>query len=107
MQEKKAALDDAREELGEAGRAASGNGHLVGVQAADKRAAAEALAERLNELLEEIHDLGCELKGIDEGLIDFPAERDGQTIYLCWKLGEERIGHWHELDTGFASRRPL
>ncbi|MGH7488523.1 MAG: DUF2203 domain-containing protein [bacterium] len=51
--------------------------------------------------------MGCELKGVDEGLIDFPSEREGQTVYLCWKLGEERIEWWHELDTGFAGRQRL
>jgi hypothetical protein len=51
--------------------------------------------------------MGCELKGIEEGLIDFPSPREGRTVYLCWKLGEDSIGSWHELDTGFAGRQPL
>ena len=71
------------------------------------RREAQALVKRLNELLAEINGLGCELKGLDEGLIDFPTERDGRTVYLCWRLGEERIAYWHELDTGFAGRQPL
>ena len=63
--------------------------------------------QRLNALLAEINGFGCELKGLGEGLIDFPSKREGRTVYLCWKLGEERIAYWHELDTGFASREPL
>jgi len=49
----------------------------------------------------------CELTDIDQGLIDFRAEMDGREVYLCWKLGEERIDWWHELDAGFAGRQPL
>ena len=47
------------------------------------------------------------LKDLDEGLVDFPAMLDGHEIYLCWKLGEERIGYWHGVDEGFAGRKPL
>ena len=46
------------------------------------------------------------LKDIEEGLVDFPSEREGRTVYLCWKLGEDVIGYWHELDTGFPGRQP-
>lgn len=52
-------------------------------------------------------ELGCELKGLDPGLIDFYAERDGELVYLCWREGETRISFWHPLSTGFAGRRPL
>ncbi|MDP3766605.1 MAG: DUF2203 domain-containing protein [Dehalococcoidia bacterium] len=107
MQERKPALDALREELAEMTSAASGNGHLLGREVDRKRKEAQELVDRLNELLEEINRLGCELKGVEEGLIDFRWEREGRIVYLCWKLGEERIASWHELDTGFASRRPL
>jgi hypothetical protein len=50
---------------------------------------------------------GILLRDIDSGLIDFPAERDGQQVYLCWQLGEDAVEFWHPLDTGFAGRRPL
>ena len=107
MQEKKLALDGVRHELAEMRLTASGNGHLLEAEIKRKRAEGQTLAERLNGLMAELQELGCELKGLEEGLIDFPAERDGRTVYLCWRLGEERIAHWHELDTGFASRQPL
>ena len=107
MQDKKPALDALREELVELARTARGNGHLAGRELATKRKEAEALVERLNELHGEINELGCELKGVEEGLIDFRAERDGRTVYLCWKLGEAEIGYWHDLDSGFAGREPL
>ncbi len=107
MAEKKAALDSLRSELAVMTRTASGNGHLLAAELNRKRREGQNLAERLNELLAEIHGLGCELKGQEEGLIDFPAERDGRRVYLCWKLGEEGIAHWHELEAGFAGRQPL
>lgn len=47
------------------------------------------------------------LRDPETGLVDFPAEREGERVYLCWRLGEERVANWHPLDTGFAGRRPL
>ena len=47
------------------------------------------------------------LRDPETGLVDFPAELDGERVYLCWRLGEEAVANWHPLDTGFASRRPL
>ena len=107
MQAKKPEVDSLREELGDMTETASGNGHLVEGDMRQKRSRAQILVERLNELLEELSGIGCELKGVEEGLVDFPTMREGRTVYLCWKLGEERIEYWHELDTGFAGRQPL
>lgn len=105
MGETKHALDGLREELAQMSRVAQGNGRLQEVRR--RQRVARETAERLNKLLGEVQQLGCELKGLDEGLVDFPTERDGRTVYLCWKLGEERIAYWHELDSGFAGRQPL
>lgn len=107
MQETKRAIDALREELSGLARTASGNGGLAGAGVVLKQEEAQKLVERLNALLEEVQGLGCEVKGVDEGLIDFRSEREGRVVYLCWKLGEERIDYWHELDTGFAGREPL
>ncbi len=54
-----------------------------------------------------LQELGCLVKGVQEGLIDFPHVREGREVYLCWKLGEEDITYWHEVDSGFAGRSPL
>ncbi len=54
-----------------------------------------------------IDTLGIALRDIERGLIDLPAMADGRQIWLCWQLGEGRIAFWHELETGFGSRRPL
>jgi hypothetical protein len=51
--------------------------------------------------------LGVELKNITTGLIDFPALRHNEIVLLCWKLGEGDIAYWHDLQSGFAGRRPL
>jgi hypothetical protein len=63
--------------------------------------------ERLRDYVRELHELGVEPKNGPEGLVDFRCLMDGRVVYLCWKLGEPKIGHWHELDAGFAGRQPL
>jgi hypothetical protein len=62
---------------------------------------------RLREYVDELRQLGIEPKSAVDGVVDFPAELDGRLVYLCWKLGEEEVLHWHELDGGFQKRRPL
>jgi hypothetical protein len=47
------------------------------------------------------------LRDPETGLIDFPGQRDGRRIFLCWRLGEDHVAHWHELESGFGGRRPL
>jgi hypothetical protein len=63
--------------------------------------------EHLDKLVHQILDTGVIVKDINTGLLDFPCLRDGREIYLCWRLGEERIEYWHEIDAGFAGRQPL
>ena len=67
----------------------------------------ERLVDRLAQGIRDVELMGIELKDIDVGLIDFPALFQGRVIYLCWRLGEESIGYWHEISTGFAGRRPI
>lgn len=85
----------------------SGNGHLIEGELKDAQEGLARAAGEVSRLIEQVHDLGCELKGIEEGLIDFRTEIDGREVYLCWKLGEDAISWWHELETGFAGRQPL
>lgn len=59
------------------------------------------------ELLAEVTDLGVVVRDPESGLCDFPAMREGEPIFLCWRLGEERVGFWHPRDTGIAGRQPL
>lgn len=62
---------------------------------------------RLEEYVDELRELGVELKDFMVGLVDFPAVMDGREVYLCWKLGEEDVAYWHELDAGFRGRQSL
>ncbi len=61
----------------------------------------------LSELREELEEIGCELKDYDLGLVDFPARLDGRTVVLCWKLGEQNVEFWHDVDAGYTARRPI
>lgn len=62
----------------------------------------------IGKLTTELNDLGIQLKDYSRGLIDFPTMRGGQMVLLCWQLGEdEQIEWWHEIETGFAGRKPL
>ena len=86
----------------------AGNGG--GIQPSELAAATEELEEQaaaVARCLEQIAELGGQVKDLEEGLVDFPARRGDEDVLLCWKLGEEEIGHWHGAEEGFAGRRPL
>ena len=57
--------------------------------------------------IEDLENTGVSLKGLDEGLLDFPAKRFDEEIWLCWKEGETEIKFWHEKETGFMGRKPI
>jgi hypothetical protein len=63
--------------------------------------------ETLQGYIEELTDLGIEVKDASRGLLDFYSLLDGREVYLCWLLGEDEVGHWHEIDAGFAGRQSL
>lgn len=63
--------------------------------------------EHLQDYLDELTEIGCELKDYRLGLIDFIGQHQGRDICLCWKLGEPTVAFWHELHTGFAGRQPI
>ena len=54
-----------------------------------------------------IEQVGCVFKGFEEGLVDFYSLREDRLVFLCWRYGEERITHWHEIEAGFAGRQPV
>jgi hypothetical protein len=74
-----------------------------GVEGSDWFRAQDALKAELLWLA----DRGILLRDPETGLIDFPAERDGERIFLCWRLGEERVGWFHDEQSGFAGRKPI
>jgi hypothetical protein len=76
----------------------------------DLIAARDAVTEhaaQINGYLQELESVGCVFKGFDAGLVDFYALREDHVVFLCWRLGEERVTHWHEVDAGFAGRQPI
>lgn len=76
-------------------------------EAKKNRQAYTVINERLADLNEELEKIGCEIKDYHLGLVDFPSLFNGKEIFLCWKLGEEQIDHWHAVDEGYTGRRPI
>ena len=74
---------------------------------AQKRMEHQALAEIMKTNLEKILSTGCLIKDLDVGLLDFPSVIGNEEVYLCWKLGEDRIRYYHRQDEGYAGRKPL
>jgi hypothetical protein len=77
------------------------------VYLAEKKRERENLAAAIRQTVTEVERAGCVVKDLDLGLVDFPSILDDEQVYLCWKLGEERILYWHRMDEGFAGRKPL
>ena len=77
------------------------------VPLARKKAERAKAEQRVKDALAEIDSIGVLVKDLDIGLLDFPCQVDGQTILLCWKLGEKAITHWHGVQEGFAGRKPI
>ncbi|MDH5234959.1 MAG: DUF2203 domain-containing protein [Gemmatimonadota bacterium] len=67
----------------------------------------QRMAAEIDGFVRELSELGVECKSMETGLVDFPAEREGRVVYLCWRHGEERVEHWHEVEGGFAGRQAL
>ena len=104
----RADLASVRRELEAIVRQSRGNGHSgLDQELTVKRRETEALADRLAQLTQGVDDRGIILRDPDRGLVDFPSLLEGREVCLCWLVGEERIGFWHELDTGFAGRQAL
>jgi hypothetical protein len=73
----------------------------------EARRAVDRLTQAMRKAVREVQDLGAEIKDLDTGLLDFRARRGGQEVYLCWRVGEDRITHWHGLNEGAVGRKPL
>ena len=75
--------------------------------ALELRQRSETAGERLKAALDQVQEVGCVVKDLDIGLIDFPTAYRGMEVYLCWKLGEPAIEFWHGVDEGFRGRKPI
>ncbi len=88
--------------------AASGSGSGIDDAEAQRiRLRMQGIVDQMAAAVARIDALGITLRDIERGLIDFPAMAGGRQIWLCWELGEDEVGTWHELETGYGSRRPL
>jgi len=106
MQADKRGFDEQRGLLRRAGEQSAGNGHgPSGSLAASGEA--ERRVQAIQQSMQRLTELGVEVKGIEDGLVDFPSLREGRLVYLCWRVGEPDILYWHELDAGFRGRQAL
>ena len=85
----------------------NGGTNLNIVSLARRKAERGKAEQRLRDALAEIDATGVQVKDLTIGLLDFPCEAEGQTVLLCWKLGEKSITHWHGTEEGFAGRKPI
>ncbi len=107
MQACKNNLDRLNAEIQDLSQHSGTNGHSAGGRIIVLREQAGKAAAELENLMTQLQAVGCELKGLDQGLVDFPSMREGRVVYLCWQSGEDTVAFWHDLDTGFAGRQPL
>ena len=75
--------------------------------AAIARSQLQFLAQGINERLQNIVELGALPKGVEPALVDFPHRLEGRDVYLCWRLGDKRLTHYHGVNEGFSNRQPL
>jgi hypothetical protein len=107
-----ARLRDSLARIREARREVLRSGKRVGARAAANGGGPEGASylEAVSILREEVEGLAEDdiiLRDAESGLVDFPSLREGRVVQLCWRLGEDRVEHWHEVDAGFQARKPL
>jgi hypothetical protein len=107
LQARRQRLDEVQHQLAELAVKAAANGNLLEEEVHATQREAQRLEEEMNRLIAKINDLGCELEDIEQGLVDFPTMREGREVHLCWRLGEDKVAFWHELEAGFGGRQPL
>ncbi len=85
----------------------AGNGNVAHADAlARSEAEMTEIGGGMRALVEHLDSLGVEVRDLEQGLVDFPGERDGNPVWLCWRLAEPVVAHWHPIDEGFAGRQP-
>lgn len=101
LEERQQLLEAIRQQAGENGYRLGGDTFLR------LKREAEFILEECNNAVKKIEALGCLLKDLHLGLIDFPSIREGCEVYLCWKPDEAEVGYWHGLTEGYAGRKPI
>ncbi|PWT91427.1 MAG: DUF2203 domain-containing protein [Acidobacteria bacterium] len=107
LQMRKNALEAGEALARAAKQLARGDESLNPSEVVNRRTEVEFLVRIIDEGLEAIAALGAQVKDLDMGLVDFPAMIEGETVLLCWKYGEKGIQFYHNLEDGFAGRKPL
>lgn len=107
LQQTQAQLRAVKAELSALNRRHLNNGRIGDAELREVQHRQRQLGEAASQLVRSIHATGAVIKGVDEGLIDFPATIDGTQGYWCWKAGEDDIDWWHGRSSGFADRRPI
>lgn len=72
-----------------------------------RRTERDQIGDDLRAAVDQTEEFGCIIKDLDIGLVDFPTLFHGKEVYLCWKMGESGINHWHGVDEGFSGRKPI
>ncbi len=101
LEERQHRLDAVRQQAGHNGYRLGGDEFLRLKREVD------FILEECNTAIKKIESLGCLLKDLHVGLVDFPSVRDGREVYLCWKPDESEVAYWHGLTEGFAGRKPI
>ena len=105
----KAEYESAEEELRELTRRVMASGGMMvdREHVGNLRHTRDESVSKLKTAIETVQELGCVVKDLDIGLLDFPTLYKGQEVYLCWRLGEASIEFWHGVDEGFRGRKPI
>ena len=85
----------------------SGGLAVIHQKARELRQGFDCATEKIQSAVEQIEAVGCTVKNLDIGLIDFPGRLNGEDVFWCWRLGEDRIRFWHRQSEGFAGRKPI
>jgi hypothetical protein len=108
LEQRRVALEFERELSGLAQRIQLSGGLAVRRQKArELRQGYDGATEKIQAAVEKIESVGCMVKNLDLGLIDFPGRLNGEDVFWCWRLGEDRIRFWHRESEGFAGRKPI
>jgi hypothetical protein len=102
-----ALLDAHRRQAELVARVASNGGGLSPPDVSAVAAEVQEASAELIAVVEELQELGVQVKDLDRGLVDFPCLHRGREVLLCWELGEDEVAYWHGTDEGYAGRKPL
>ena len=83
------------------------NGHVTKTDIISPQKDLRRIYGDIRQRLVYLQEIGVHVKDVEHGILDFPTRMWGRDVYLCWRLGEESVNHWHDMDAGFAGRRPL